>query len=403
MFHARLFKRWIGLGALAVAMVAGSTQSHGIVSTFTGGDPGEGLDLQGNFLYAVNTRGPGGLKVGDAFFTTDQNNATAGYSHNAGAEILNWANPNYGGTTNDDNLEVIMQSIRHGAPAQQHQINLSNLIVGREYKLQLLFTESCCNRGFDVSVNGTLVADNFNIQATQGGINANPTNGAVVSHSFIAGATTANILFNGPGAGFPDPNPTISALTLEDTSGLALAPFNVALNKPATATSTYPAGQTFAASKAVDGVTSDAQQFQWLSADGVTSASLTIDLLGGFDVSEFQLLNTANAGFQDRATGTFSIDVAGPDGVFRNVLSPRTLQGFAAGFQSEFVALGNVQFVRYNMLSITDPDNGGPFPLAGGGLNEIRVIGTAAVPEPATALMGVFGLAGLALRRRRVA
>ena len=88
-------------------------------------------------------------------------------------------------------------------------------------------------------------------------------------------------------------------------------------------------------------------------------------------------------------------------------LKPRqrweSLQSVLDGFQTEALAVGNVHQIRFNMLSIVNPDNGGPFPLAGGGLNEIRVIGVNAIPEPATALMGVLGLAGLAIRRRRVA
>lgn len=408
MLRPTLPSRMLGFCALFVALL--SSPSLAMVSTFTGGDPGEGLDLQGRFIYAVNTRGPGGFKVGDAFFTSDQNLSNVqvdagftGYSQNAGSEILNWSTPNFGASTNDNNLEVVMQSIRHGAPGGQHQVNLANLVVGREYKLQLLFTEACCNRAMDVSVNGTLVADNFNIPTTIGGINAAPTNGAVVTHSFVAASSTANILLNGPGAtgvGI-DTNPILNGFTLEDTSGFNLLPFNIALNKPVTATSTFSG--TFAANRAVDGVIGDAQGNQWLAANGVTNASLTIDLQGTFDINSFDLLNTGNAGFLDRATGTFSIDVAGPDNVFRTVVSPRSLQFFTSGFQTELVNERLVSFVRFNMLSIVDPDNGGPFPLAGGGLNEIRVNGTFSIPEPASAVLGLMGMLGLAARRRRIA
>jgi len=386
----------LGLGAL----VATASPSLAVVSTFNGGDPGEGLDLDGRFLYAVNARGPGGFFIDDAFFTSDQNNATAGYTHNAGAEILNWANPNYGATSNDNNLEVLMQSIRHGAPGQQHQVNLANLIVGREYKVQLMFTESCCDRGFDVSVNGVLVANDFNVKNTQGVITNAPINGALVTHSFVAASTTANILLNGAATSFTDKNPILSALTLEDQSGLLLAPMNVALNKPATATSSFNA--TFTPSKAVDGVTNDAQPFQWLAAGGVQTASLTIDLLSAYDVQEFQLLNTGNAGFLDRATGTFSIDVAGEDGIFSNAVVAKVLQHNTDGFQLESVNLGAVRYVRYNMLSIADPP-GGLVGAAGGGLNEIRVIGVQTIPEPTTACLAVMGIAGLVMRRRRMA
>ena len=39
--------------------------------TFTGAGPGEGLDFSGTFVYAVDVRGPGGVTVGDATFTSD--------------------------------------------------------------------------------------------------------------------------------------------------------------------------------------------------------------------------------------------------------------------------------------------------------------------------------------------
>lgn len=390
----------VAICAGILALFCTVSPSMAIVSTFTGGDHGDGLDLRGNFLYAVNTLGPGGLVIDGAFFTTDQNNATPGYTHNAGAAIGNWANPNFGATTSDNNLETLMQSIRHGAPGGQHQVNLGNLIIGREYKLQLLFSESCCNRGFDVSVNGNLVADNFNVGQVQGGITGAPTKGAVVTHSFVATGSTANILLNGPAAPFTDTNPILSALTLEDLSG-RLAPMNIALNKPATATSTYP-NPAFVAGKATDGVILDNQGFQWLAADGVQTASLTVDLLGGFDISEIQLLNTGNAGFLDRATGTFSIDVAGEDGIFSNVVEAKVLQHFTAGFQSEFVDRTQVRYVRFNMLSIADPP-GGLTGAAGGGLNEIRVIGVKSIPEPGSVTLAAMALSGLALRRRRTA
>ncbi|MEX2213303.1 MAG: discoidin domain-containing protein [Phycisphaeraceae bacterium] len=388
----------------ALSLVAGlflATQSsHAVVSTFTGGDPGDGLDLQGDFRYAVNVQGPGGLQVGDALFTAE--GSTPGYAQNAGAQIAAWANPSFGASTNDNNLEVVMQSIRHGAPGGQHIVTLANLELGRDYQLQLLFTESCCNRAMDVHFADEIVADNFNIQMVQGGIDSTPANGAVVSHSFTAFSTTATIRLDGPGAtGFgTDLNPTLSALTLENLGSLHSFEGNVALGKPATATSTFSG--TFAAGKIVDGQTNDAQGFQWLAVSGVAPASVTIDLQGEFDITQFELLNTGNATFLDRATGTFSIDVAGVNGVFFEAVSPRVLQFNTAGFQIEAgTNLTDIAFVRYNMLTFVDPP-GGLVAANGGGLNELRVIGQFSVPEPASALLGLMGLAGLARRRRRM-
>jgi len=188
--------------------------ANGTVGTFTGGDAGEGLDLDGNFVYAVNVRGPAAGAVRDATFTDD---SAPGVTIAAGAELLNWITPNYGITTNDDNLETVLQSIRNaGANPGTVTIDLANLEIGKPYKLQLLFAEGCCNRGFDVLVEGGLVADEFSPLALQEGVAGNSAlYGTVVTHEFTAGDTTLNIVLSGAAASFPDQNPIIQGLTLE--------------------------------------------------------------------------------------------------------------------------------------------------------------------------------------------
>ncbi|HKS36994.1 MAG TPA: hypothetical protein VJW76_07385, partial [Verrucomicrobiae bacterium] len=80
------------------------------VGTFTGGDPGEGLDLQGNFTYAINVGFNGAVgKVGDATFLGDN---VAGVNLTAQNQIATWHSAVYGNTTNDNNLELVVQDIR---------------------------------------------------------------------------------------------------------------------------------------------------------------------------------------------------------------------------------------------------------------------------------------------------
>ena len=102
---------------------------------------------------------------------------------------------------------------------QDVKVDLANLIPGRQYKLQLLFGEQCCpTRTFDISVEGNLISDDFNITNAQG-----PTPmsiaGAAVVYSFTAGDSTLNILLAGAGvaplAGV-DRNATLSGVTLEE-------------------------------------------------------------------------------------------------------------------------------------------------------------------------------------------
>lgn len=179
--------------------------------TFTGGDAGEGLDLQGDFQYAVNmgTNGAPG-QIGDAVFTAD---TAAGVTlSNAGAIIDNYSAPNYGATTNDDRLEQAMRSIRHRGTNGNMTVTLGSLQRGRSYKLQLLFVEECCDRAFDVKVNGVTVFEDFRLQDF--GVSGAPL---VITHSFFATGTTASIVLDGNGITDTtlDRNPTLSAFTLE--------------------------------------------------------------------------------------------------------------------------------------------------------------------------------------------
>jgi len=185
------------------------------VGVFTGGDPGEGLDLQGMFQYAVNFGAPGGFSIGAAHFT-DQN--APGVTIAAENSIDNWFTPNFGSSADDLNLNRVMDSIRWSDAAlpgtDQVTIELANLMAGKEYKLQLLFQEGCCGgRGFDVYVEDGLAVDNFSPAAVVGGVDF--SRGAVITHQFIAQDSVLNIRLDGRGQPFSDKNAIIQGLTLE--------------------------------------------------------------------------------------------------------------------------------------------------------------------------------------------
>ena len=92
----------------AASTLAFSVQAATSVSTFYGGDAGEGLDLEGNFLYAVNVGAPGvGAIVGDATFTPP----TAAASVTAMANAPGWGAVDFGDTAEDNALETVMSSI----------------------------------------------------------------------------------------------------------------------------------------------------------------------------------------------------------------------------------------------------------------------------------------------------
>jgi hypothetical protein len=187
---------------------------YGIVyyDTFTGADAGEGLDLDGNFVYAVNVQAPPGTTpaqglIRDANFTTD---AVPGFSIVAATSANNWNAPNYGSTTNDDKLEAITSSIRYSGGGVQ--VNAANLVVGNRYKMQLIIDEGCCtNRGSDIFAEGKLIFDNY---AT---VNSRPANlGGVISYEFVATDDTLNINMPTAGNNFGDQNVILNAFTLEN-------------------------------------------------------------------------------------------------------------------------------------------------------------------------------------------
>ena len=71
---SRVQKRALtGCGARAPG--PGSTAAASTVTKFTGGDSGEGLNLTGTYVYAVNVNGPAGNTVQGLTFTADPGTA----------------------------------------------------------------------------------------------------------------------------------------------------------------------------------------------------------------------------------------------------------------------------------------------------------------------------------------
>jgi hypothetical protein len=187
-----------------------------LVQAVTGGDAGEGLDLDGNFLYAFSILPDTGAigQVRDANFTSE--NVEGVSVTQATSMIPNWFVPEFGDTPNDDTLEFVIQNIRHGGGGAI--IALSNLVVGTSYKLQLIFGEACCARAMDILVNGKLIADEFAPYEIQGGIN-NVAQAAVVAYQFVASTNRLVVQTQGSTVTTPrytDRNPIINAVTLEN-------------------------------------------------------------------------------------------------------------------------------------------------------------------------------------------
>ena len=184
--------------------------SGATTGTFTGADPGAGLDFTGTFLYAINVGAPGGQQIGDATFTSDDR--TAGVTVVAQNVIAVWTQGagqgavDFGNTPADDALEDLMASIRWSASPTPLTITLT-VTPGVEYRLQMMFHEQCCARGFDVSVNGVQIVDEYSPQRDQGGLTGGGRPGAFINYDFIPRRGEVTVELVGTDAAFADTNP----------------------------------------------------------------------------------------------------------------------------------------------------------------------------------------------------
>ena len=210
-------------GLLAFFTAAGQAAT---ITTFTGGDTGEGLDLEGEFYLAVNAGGANGtwqFANGSTTltFVNEATAAAAGKWSTDGPTTYSAMVPNYPDpdTTNDDNLEAILTTGRFdnsgGADEDStFSISVTALTVGQAYQLQLLWHEpsqqSIGSRKFDVSIEGALVADDLDLVA----LSSKPGNGVgvVLTDTFTptAGNTSLDVAFS-----YVGDYPFISAVTLE--------------------------------------------------------------------------------------------------------------------------------------------------------------------------------------------
>ncbi len=185
----------------------------GEVGTFSGGDEGEGLDLAGDFAYALNI---GGFEaaVGDAEFTEatlDGAGTPGALVTNAPNELPSWFQANFGESENDFELATVAGSIRFGGDLTVD----FDVETGQSYKLQLLFTEACCDRGFDVTVEDELVVDNLHLPDLQNGIENGGEFGGFYAGTFTAGDDQLTVHLGGMNPRAADNLPTLSGVTLE--------------------------------------------------------------------------------------------------------------------------------------------------------------------------------------------
>ena len=162
-----------------------------------GAGPGEGLDLSGQFVYALNVGGIGGLRVGDAEFTSVDTPGVRMYTDAMsgdyfGATAEGWAaygtvvEPHdiyasgvedaYSGTEDGRNLRSVLNShalLQYGnIGSNDRTLSLElEVVPGQQYRLQVMFAclEKCgVLPPMDVSVDGTLLIADFRWTQLQG-------------------------------------------------------------------------------------------------------------------------------------------------------------------------------------------------------------------------------------------
>lgn len=176
----------------------------------------------------------------------------------------------------------------------------------------------------------------------------------------------------------------------------------------------------FPPAKAFDGLTNESSPgpgphtfTYWLSQDGLLADTITFDLdttdaPGGWFITQVDIVNTSNSGWNDRETDLFGLEVFDssanawievvPDGTPIEVYWPDTKSIAVSG-------VGNITRLRLNVEN--DPALGpGPPAGVGGnadiatGLNEVIIFGER-IPEPSTLVLLSIASGILLFGRRR--
>lgn len=207
-----------------VALLISSALTHAAVTvgTFNGSAIGSGLDLNGNFVYAVTMNSNvAGTVVGDANFTSAF--STSGIAVSNLHFIQDWYPTTYTGSAADIALGGVMRSIiwsdaNGSVDSQVVTMTMSALTIGRSYQAQFMFAEHCCNRGFNFYQDGIKMASDFSPYSLTGGTIYNSSQSAVLNDNFTATATSVVFGFGGQSSSHSDNNPILNAATLEDVS-----------------------------------------------------------------------------------------------------------------------------------------------------------------------------------------
>ena len=198
-----------------VATWSSQTTQAQTVRLFSGPAHDEGLDLSaeagGTFTHAINFGGTTPISIQGLAFQPDT--AIPDLKLQANDAIEAWETPNtFGNTSADADLATLLHSMRWATFPAELSFQLTGLDPAAPHKLQLLFVEKCCQRGFDILIDSEVILPRFS-PAQLGA--SEPDRGVVASMVLESGRTSLEITLRGAATNFPDLSPVIQAATLE--------------------------------------------------------------------------------------------------------------------------------------------------------------------------------------------
>ena len=180
---------------LAGLVVGAVSAKAAEISFFTGGDILEGLDLDGNFAYAIDFGGDGGVQIRDAVFTDSSVAGVAVNRNGAPHDTFGKAYVSeYGDGTNDNALEQIVST--NSLVSSPLEVDL-DVTTGVRYRLQIVVADKYSSGRFldhnvDLCIEDQLAVDSFKVGAEF-------FETMVITHDFTALDNQLNLRFEDPG------------------------------------------------------------------------------------------------------------------------------------------------------------------------------------------------------------
>ena len=205
-----------------------STVSLGTLTPFTGGDVGEGLDLSGNIVYALNLGGSAQTVQGVNFAAASRTAPPTGITSTGtvGNQFdYSTANPggangaNYGATADDTALSTIVNTVWYDT---NWTFDLA-VTPGTQYQLQLILQEAyfplqiTAGRNFDISVEGGLAVDDLALGLETNGANeAGADQGLVYTYNFTATGSSFQVALDDNPLETGDGNAVLAGVVLTE-------------------------------------------------------------------------------------------------------------------------------------------------------------------------------------------